>query len=100
MSDFIGEEFPAKVSGITSFGIFAQLENTVEGLISYASLDEFYRFDEDNYMAVGERTHREIKMGDPIRVVVVGTDPIKGKIDFGMAGEENSKKDKPERTGQ
>lgn len=82
MADHIGESFDAKVSGITSFGIFCELDNTVEGLIGYASMDDFYRFDEDHYVAVGERTKKTIHMGDPMRIVVVGADPILGRIDF------------------
>ena len=82
MADHIGESFDAKVSGITSFGIFCELDNTVEGLIGYASMDDFYRFDEDHYVAVGERTKKTIHMGDPMRIVVAGADPILGRIDF------------------
>ena len=87
MADHIGESFDAKVSGITSFGIFCELENTVEGLIGYASMDDFYRFDEDHYVAVGERTKKTIHMGDPMRIVVAGADPILGRIDFQLEEE-------------
>ena len=87
MADHIGESFDAKVSGITSFGIFCELDNTVEGLIGYASMDDFYRFDEDHYVAVGERTKKTIHMGDPMRIVVAGADPILGRIDFQLEEE-------------
>lgn len=89
MYDHIGEHFDAKVSGITSFGIFCELDNTVEGLVGYASMDDFYRFDEENYVAIGERTQKTIHMGDPVRIVVVGADPILGRIDFQMEGDED-----------
>lgn len=89
MGDHIGEEFEAKISGITGFGIFAALDNTVEGLISYMSMDDFYHFDEDSYTAIGEKTKKVYKMGDKIKIRVVGTDPIKGRIDFSLVGEED-----------
>ncbi|MDD7363803.1 MAG: ribonuclease R [Peptoniphilus sp.] len=93
MADHIGESYDAKVSGITSFGIFCELDNTIEGLVGYASMDDFYTFDEDNYVAVGERTHKVIHMGDDVRIVVVGADPILGRIDFQIEGDENSEEE-------
>lgn len=89
MADRIGEHYDAKVSGITSFGIFCELENTVEGLVGYASMDDYYAFDEENYVAVGERTNTVIHMGDAVRIVVVGADPILGRIDFEMEGDDD-----------
>ncbi|MDO5301851.1 MAG: ribonuclease R [Tissierellia bacterium] len=87
MSERIGELFEGRISGITGFGIFVALPNTIEGLVSYNSMDDFYHFDEDNYRAVGEHTKKVYTMGDPVQVVCVGADPIKGQIDFQMAGD-------------
>ena len=92
----IGQEFDAKISGITSFGIFASLDNTIEGLISYTAMEDFYFFDESSYQAVGEKTGNVFKMGDKVRIKVVGADPIKGRIDFSLVGD----KDNGQETGQ
>lgn len=94
MADHIGEEFTAKISGITNFGIFAALDNTIEGLISYSSMDDFYHFDEDNYQAIGEKTKKVFNVGDEILIQVVGVDPIKGRIDFSIGGEEDGQEER------
>lgn len=78
-----GEEFEAIISGVSNFGLFAELENTVEGLIHISSLtDDYYEHDADNYRLIGRRTRRIFRLGDLIRVKVVKVDLDDHRIDF------------------
>jgi ribonuclease R len=83
MAERIGEEFDGIVSSVTNFGLFVQLENTIEGLVHFNSMDDdFYRFDEENYYIIGERTNRIYRLGDAVRIEVIGADVGKRNIDF------------------
>ncbi|EGY80035.1 ribonuclease R [Peptoniphilus indolicus] len=82
MEDRIGEEYPAIITSITSFGMFAQLENTIEGLISYQDLDDYFEYDADNFKAIGRDTGKVYDIGDKVRVKVVGANTLKGTVDF------------------
>ena len=83
MERFIGERFEGLISGVTSFGIFVELENTVEGLVSYNSMsDDYYVFDEDRLVARGENSHKEYSLGDRVEVEVYHVDKEKSIIDF------------------
>ena len=86
MAERIGEEYDGIVSSVTSFGIFVQLENTIEGLVHFSNMeDDFYFFDEDNYLIVGERTKKTFRLGDEVRIKVIGADIGKKNIDFAIA---------------
>lgn len=83
MVQFVGETFSGVISTITSFGMFVELENTIEGLIRMEALDDdYYHFDESRMQLVGERTKRIYALGDPIDVVVTGANPVLRQIDF------------------
>lgn len=83
MKEHIDEIFDGIISGITSFGIFVELENTVEGLVRVSSMDDdYYQYDEAHYQFIGERTKKTYKIGERVRVQVVGVDVSQGKIDF------------------
>ncbi len=82
MKQFEGEEFEGVISGVTSFGLFVKLPNTVEGLLRYPSLPEYFRFDEERLTATGEHTGRVYHMGDPIRVVTARVDLAMRQIEF------------------
>lgn len=83
MKDYIGEEFDGVVSSLTRFGIFVQLENTIEGLIRFGSMkDDYYDFDDVNYLVIGERTKKTYRLGDKVRVVVTDASTEKRNIDF------------------
>ncbi len=82
MSGHIGEKFEGVISSITSFGFFVHLKNTIEGLVNYSTLDEYFEFNEDNYTAVGRDTGKVYSIGDSVIVEVVAVDLTKGKIDF------------------
>ena len=83
MSEFIGEEFDAHISGITAFGIYAEIdENHCEGMIPLHDLDDdYYDFDERNYQLVGRRRHNKYMLGDPIRIKVARANIEKRQLD-------------------
>ncbi|MBA4603658.1 ribonuclease R [Thermoactinomyces mirandus] len=83
MMDKIGDEFDGIISSVTSFGIFAELPNTVEGLIHVSFLtDDYYHYDESSYSLIGERTGRIMRIGDKVRIKVSGVNIDERKIDF------------------
>ena len=92
MEQHIGEEFVGVISGVTEWGFFVELENTVEGLVRVTELtDDFYQYYEDTYELVGEATNRRYKLGQKVLVRVEHCDRIMRTIDFALAGEEGEK---------
>jgi len=87
MQQHIGETFNGIVSSITSFGMFVELDNTVEGLVRLTSMDDdFYDFDEKLQVLIGVRTGKVYRIGDVVEVVVANADPKTRQIDFILAG--------------
>lgn len=88
MGDKVGEEFDAHISGIQSYGIYAEIdENHCEGMIPMRDLDDdYYDFDEKNYCLVGRRRHHTYQLGDPIRIQVAKANLEKKQLDFIIAG--------------
>ncbi|MBW7458875.1 ribonuclease R, partial [Paenibacillus sepulcri] len=85
MLDKIGEEFEGIISGVTSFGIFVELDNTVEGLIRLSNLnDDYYHFHEQHMLLIGERTSKMYRIGDELRVRVDAVSMIEHTIDFAI----------------
>ncbi|MBR4300303.1 MAG: ribonuclease R [Bacteroidales bacterium] len=86
LSDKIGQEFPALISGVSKWGIYAEIEeNKCEGMISLGSLqDDYYYLDEDNYQVIGRRYGRQYKLGDSIRIKVLRVDMEKKQMDFAL----------------
>ncbi|MGM9950540.1 MAG: ribonuclease R, partial [Lysinibacillus sp.] len=83
MSDKIGEEFIGMVSSITNFGIFVELPNTVEGLVHISNMtDDYYRFEDRMMMMVGERTGRQFRIGDEVKVRVANVVIEESSVDF------------------
>lgn len=83
MLEKIGEEYDGIVSSVTSFGIFVELPNTVEGMVHVSYLtDDYYRYDERAYALIGERTARVIRIGDRVRVRVKDVNLEERTIDF------------------
>ncbi|KUO63285.1 exoribonuclease R [bacterium BRH_c32] len=84
----IGEEFNGIVSGITNFGIFVELSDSLaEGLIPYRLLEgDYYFFDEKNYSVVGRKSKKRIRLGDKVTVKIYRIDPEKKEIDFILTG--------------
>ncbi len=86
MEERIGEEYDGVISGITSFGIYVELPNTVEGLIHVSKLPgDFFRYDESRYEMVGDATGKSYKLGMPVRVRVEDCDRFNRTIDFSIA---------------
>ena len=87
MEDKIGNTYDAHISGIQSYGIYAQIdENHCEGMIPIRDLgDDYYDFDEKNYMIVGRRHHTKYQLGDPIRIQVARANLEKKQLDFTLA---------------
>ena len=84
MEDKVGQEFDGHVSGVTQWGIYVEIEPTkIEGMIPYRTIkSDFYDFDEDHYRAVGRRRHSVIKLGDPLRIRVKGTNLEQKLLDY------------------
>lgn len=83
MSDKIGQEFEGVVSSVTSFGMFIELDNTVEGLVRLANIsDDYYIFDESTYTIIGEATKKTYKIGDTVNIRVAKVNVDLKEIDF------------------
>ena len=83
MEDKIGEEYEGIVSSVTQFGMFVELENTVEGLIRFENLgDEYFVYDEDRKRLIGERSKKEYKIGDKVRIRVISANKMLRQVDF------------------
>ena len=90
MEDKIGEEYDGIISSITSFGMFVELESTVEGLIRFENMgaNEYYIYDENRKTLVGERSKRVFKIGDSVRIRVIEANKLLRKIAFELVTEE------------
>lgn len=83
MSKKIGEQYEGIISGVTQFGVFVELENTVEGLIRFENLgDEYYEYDADHKILIGERTKETFKIGDKINIEVIDANKQERRISF------------------
>jgi len=84
MKSKVGEEFHGVVSGVTHFGIFIELNQTLaEGLIRLRDLeDDYYIFDQNNYCVTGKRTGRRIRLGDKVNIKLIRVNEEKRAIDF------------------
>ena len=83
MERHIGEEFSGVISGISNYGFYVELPNTVEGMVRLANLDgDYYVFDEEHYELVGERTRKKFKLGQTVKIQVVSVDRYLKTIDF------------------
>lgn len=117
MQPFIGQAFDARVTGITSFGLFVGLENGVEGLIHITLLtDDEYEFDESTYTMAGLHSGYRFRLGDPVRVTLAKVNLERCEIDFAPgefesledlqrlmernSGKRHKKKDASQRAGQ
>lgn len=94
MQERIGEEFTAIISSVTSFGLFAELPNTIEGLIHITALDDdYYIYDEAHLCLIGERTKKVYRLGDEIKVKCTRVDIDNREVYFDLIEEEQSKEE-------
>lgn len=95
MERFVGHDFTGVISGVTKFGFFVELDNTVEGLVHISTLrDDYYHYDENGYCLIGERTGRKYRMGQTIVVHCVDANRFKKQVDFEIV-----KSAQPKQTG-
>ncbi|MUK89198.1 ribonuclease R [Ornithinibacillus sp. L9] len=98
MQERIGEEYTGVISSVTSFGLFVELENTIEGLVHVSYLtDDYYHFDEQHYAMIGERTGKVYRIGQEVKVKVTAVNMDEHAIDFeivsgGEPGERKGRK--------
>ncbi len=89
MSKKIGQVFEGVISSITSWGIYVELPNTVEGMIHVTALEgDFFFYDADKYEMVGEKSKITYKLGDPLKIKCTGADTIQRTIDFKIMNED------------
>ena len=91
MQDKIGQEFDGHVSGVTEWGIYVEIEPTkIEGMIPYRTIkSDFFIYDEEHYRAVGRRSHRSIRLGDPLRIRVKATSLEQKLLDYELVEDVN-----------
>ncbi len=90
MEDKIGEEYFGIVSSITGFGMFVELESTVEGLIRFENMgNEYFIYDEKRKTLVGERTNRVFKIGDQVKIRVIAANKALRKVAFELVADKN-----------
>ena len=87
MADKIGNTYDAHISGLTSYGIYAQIDEThCEGMIPIRDLgNDYYDFDEKNFVIIGRRNHTKYQLGDPIRIQVARANLERKQLDFTLA---------------
>lgn len=83
MQDKIGEIYEGIISSVTNFGIFVQLENTVEGLVRFENIgDEYFIYDESRKRLIGEKSQEVYKIGDKVKVRVISANKMLRQVDF------------------
>ena len=88
MQDKIGEEYDGIISNITSFGVFVELENTVEGLIRFEKLgNEYFIYDDEHKYLIGEHSNEVLKVGDKMRIRVIEANKLLRRISFERVNE-------------
>lgn len=93
MEKYIGYTYDGIISGITKFGVFVELDNTVEGLVHISTLiDDYYHYDDNMKALIGEHTANIYRMGQKVRVKCVGANRFKREIDFEILTKKNKKK--------
>lgn len=91
MEGHIGEEFEGKISGLTNFGMFVELENMIEGLVHISTLkDDYYVYNTDIMAIVGEQKKKMFRLGDKVKVVVVSANKQKKTIDFELVKDDKN----------
>ena len=83
MEKYIGAKYNGIISSVTKFGLFVELENTIEGLVHITNLkDDYYHYDDNRKVLIGETTAKTYRMGQEVRVRVLDASKFKRQIDF------------------
>lgn len=91
MEDHVGETFDAVVSSVMKFGLFVELENTVEGLVHISVMnDDYYEYSEKHLALIGRSHHRIFQIGQPIKVKLVRVDKDLREVDFQLVNPEEA----------
>ena len=94
MERHIGQQYRGVISGVTGWGIYVELPNTIEGMVHVSKLPgDYYNYNEMSYSMIGERTGRMWKLGQPVQVIVTGVDKILKNIDFEIIEEDEHGED-------
>lgn len=95
MEGHIGEIYDGVVSGITNWGMYVELPNTIEGMVRITSIDDdYYYYDEEKYELVGEASKRKFKLGQKVKIQVAGTNKLQRQIDFELVDEETDESER------
>lgn len=86
MESHIGEEYEGMISSVTSFGMFVELDNLIEGLVPIKDMDDFYHFDEEKMTLTGEKSHVKYRIGERVKVKVIRASKEEKTIDFEVLG--------------
>jgi len=91
----IGETFKGVITSVTNFGMFVQLDNTVEGLVHISNMnDDYYEFNERDMLMIGQRTGMVFRIGETVEVKVIGADTDNYQIDFELIADDSKKPEK------
>lgn len=83
MEDKVGQIYEGIISGVTNWGIYVELPNTIEGMVALSQMDDdYYEFDEKKMLVFGKRTKKSYRLGDKVVVSVAKVDRMMGTIDF------------------
>ena len=94
MRNFFGQEFEGVISGITKWGIYVELPNTVEGLVHVTNMtDDHYDYDEEHYQMIGSHIRKTYKLGQKVRVKMIDCDEISRTIDFRLVKERKEERE-------
>ena len=100
MMDHIGEEFSGMISGVTSFGLFVELPNMIEGLVHISDISgDYFNYDEKSMSLVGQKSKKRYRIGDEVKVVVKSASKEEAFIDFEIKEEKNENEEKVEEVG-
>lgn len=90
MMEHIGECYEGVISGVTSWGLYVELPNTVEGMVRVSVMDDdYYIYDEEHYQLIGEHTKKVYKLGQKVKIEVIGADKLQRTIDFALVEDES-----------
>ena len=98
MADHIGEVYEGKISGVTSWGMYVELPNTIEGMVPLRLMwGDYYEYFEESYELVGQRTHRRFTLGDAVTIQVDSADVEARLLDFSLYEERRPERPKTEK---